>query len=181
MEVRLADTERIIAELQSEPVSVTHTPVHVRTDAPMHTLRLRATVDMTTFGVWLGWAFGTLHDQLVVLGATPSGPAGGLYGPQILDDGPEEVEAFIPVAEPLLVGRNVAGVALGELPERNVAVLVHAGSYETISETYRTLGAWVARHAEHAGERIREWYLIGPDDTPEPDGFRTEIAWPVVA
>src|SRR3954452_25595967 len=53
MEDRLAQTARIIAELQSGPAPATHTPVHVRTEAARHTLRVRATVDATTFAVWI--------------------------------------------------------------------------------------------------------------------------------
>ena len=68
---------------------------------------------------------------------------------------------------------------LGEVPTARVAVLVHTGDYDTIGDTYRTLGAWVARHAEHAGERVREWYVIGPTDTDDPTEFRTEISWPI--
>ena len=58
-------------------------------------------------------------------------------------------------------------------------MLVHTGDYDTIGDTYRTLGAWVARHAEHAGERVREWYVIGPLDTDDPSEYRTEISWPI--
>jgi effector-binding domain-containing protein len=68
---------------------------------------------------------------------------------------------------------------LGEVPTARVAVLVHTGSYDTIGDTYRSLGAWVARHAEHAGERVREWYVVGPTDTDDPDELRTEISWPI--
>ena len=102
---------------------------HTRsTSAPnrrQHTLRVRATVDMTTFEVWIGWAFRTLAAVLALSGAERSGPPGALYG-EIVDDEPEEVEAFIPIAEPVAL-RPPSEVAVGELPERTVAVLVHAG------------------------------------------------------
>jgi effector-binding domain-containing protein len=70
-------------------------------------------------------------------------------------------------------------VTVGEVPAARVAVLVHAGDYDTIGDTYRTLGAWVARHAEHAGERVREWYVIGPLDAADVSEYRTEISWPI--
>ena len=70
-------------------------------------------------------------------------------------------------------------MTVGEVPATRVAVLVHTGDYDTIGDTYRTLGAWVARHAEHAGERVREWYVIGPLDADDPAEYRTEISWPI--
>ena len=70
-------------------------------------------------------------------------------------------------------------MTVGEVPAARVAVLVHTGDYDTIGDTYRTLGAWVARHAEHAGERVREWYVIGPLDADDPSEYRTEISWPI--
>jgi effector-binding domain-containing protein len=178
MEDRLAQTARIIAELQSDPAPATHTPVHVRTEAPMHTLRVKATVDATTFQVWIDWAFRTLQVVLATTGAERAGPPGALYGAEIVDDEPEEVEAFIPIAEPVAL-RHAQDVAVGELPERTVAVLVHAGDYDDLGDTYRTLGAWVARHADHAGDRTREWYVVNAADTADTAAWRTEVAWPV--
>jgi len=60
-------------------------------------------------------------------------------------------------------------------------VLVHAGDYASMADTYRTLGPWVARHAAPSGERIREWYRVAPWDTEDVEALRTEIAWPIVA
>jgi len=179
MEERLAQTARIIAELQSPPAAATHTPVHVRTEPAQHTLRLRATVDATTFEVWIGWAFRTLTAVLALSGAERCGPPGALYGAEILNDESEEVEAFIPIAEPVAL-RHAHEVVVGELPERTAAVLVHAGAYDSLGDTYRTLGAWVARHADHAGDRTREWYVVSAADTADTAAWRTEVAWPII-
>ena len=65
------------------------------------------------------------------------------------------------------------------MPAGWVAVLVHTGDYETILDTYRTLGAWVARHATHLGHPVRERYLVGAPDVDDPTAYRTEIAWPI--
>ena len=58
-------------------------------------------------------------------------------------------------------------------------MLVHTGDYETILDTYRALGAWVARHATHLGHPVRERYLVGASDVDDPTAYRTEIAWPI--
>jgi DNA-binding transcriptional MerR regulator len=179
MQLRLEDTERIVAELQSAVAPTTHTPVHVRTEAATQSVRIRGLVEPDEFAEWLGWAFGELTAFLDRVGVAPSGAPGGLYAAELADDGPEAAEAFVPVADSLVVPAAEHTVTLGEVPGARVAVLVHTGSYDTIGDTYRSLGAWVARHAEHAGERVREWYVIGPIDTDEPTEFRTEISWPL--
>jgi DNA-binding transcriptional MerR regulator len=179
MEARLAETERIVAELQSGLAPVTHTPVHVRLEPARDTVRIAGVVTEAEFADWLTWAFDRLATFVTEMGATPTGPAGGLYAAELADDGIEEVEAFVPIAEPLAVPQRERDVSLGEVPAARVAVLVHAGDYDSIADTYRTLGAWVARNAEHAGERVREWYVVGPTDVDDPKSFRTEIAWPI--
>jgi hypothetical protein len=117
-----------------------------------------------------------VHQTEVPLAGAP----GVLYTPEIADDEGEAVEVFVPIAEPIAPPRSAREVSLGELPAVQSAVLVHAGDYASMADTYRTLGAWVAGHAEPSGERIREWYRVGPWDTTDVAAYRTEIAWPIL-
>lgn len=180
MRDRLADTERIVAELQSgleQPRS--HTPVHVRRLPADLTLAVRGTVSSDDFAAFLEQAFGTLEAAVAEHGVSRAGPAGALYGAEILDEGPELAEAFIPILaapdRPLPSGP----VVVGELPETDAAVLTHLGGYDTIDESYRRLGEWVGHHADPTGERVRESYLVSFSETDDPGSFRTEIQWPV--
>jgi DNA-binding transcriptional MerR regulator len=179
MQARLEETERIVAELQSGVAPVTHTPVHVRYEDPVDTVRIAGLVAEADFGTWVGNALERLANLLVLAEITPAGVAGTLYAPEIVDDDGEHVEAFIPVPAAFGIPDTARDIAIGEVPGAWVAVLVHAGDYASMGDTYRTLGAWVSRHAEHAGERIREWYVVGPGDVATPDGYRTEISWPI--
>ena len=72
-------------------------------------------------------------------------------------------------------------VVVSEVPAARVAVLVHAGGYETIGDSYRTLGAWVAHNATPAGQPVREIYVVSFGETDDPARFRTEIHWPLAA
>jgi DNA-binding transcriptional MerR regulator len=179
MQARLAETERIVAELQSGVAPVTHTPVHVRLEPAMDTLRVRGKVKEPEFAEWLGSAFERLFSVVQQAEVAPAGSPGVLYDPEIADDDGEAAEAFIPVLQPIAVPRSHHEVALGEVPAARVAVLVHAGDYDSMGETYRALGAWVSRHAEPSGERIREWYRVAPWDTDDAAAYRTEISWPI--
>ena len=177
MRDRLIETERIVAELQSGLAAATHTPVHVRDEPATDTLRMRGEVTPATFEGWLIDAFARLHRELDRLHVRASGTPGTLWAAEILVDESEPVEAFVPIAKPVDLAAG-SEVTLGEVPAARVAVLVHAGPYETMSDTYRTLGAWVARHECYSGERIREWCSVTPGSTDNA-AYRTEIAWPV--
>ncbi len=74
-------------------------------------------------------------------------------------------------------------VVLDLIPEATCAVATHAGGYDTIGDTYRQLGAWVAHHAVSAEQPVRELYVVSIDPATlqliPPDERRTEICWPI--
>src|SRR5439155_6970513 len=95
MRSRLDETARIVAELQSAVAPTTHTPVHVRVEEPVDTLRVSGEVAGDEFAEWLAWAYGEIDAFLGAHGMEPAGPYGGLYGAELVDDGPEAAEAFV--------------------------------------------------------------------------------------
>jgi DNA-binding transcriptional MerR regulator len=179
MESRLAETERIVAELHSGLAPTTHTPVHVRFEEAAHTLRVTGSLSGSELWPWLESAFARMEAFLASSGVAAAGPFGALYEPELTEDDIEHAEAILPVADPLALMLPTADMAVGELPATWAAVLVHTGSFESIGDTYRSLGAWVARHAVPSGGRIRERYTVGPSDAADPDAYRTEISWPI--
>ena len=181
MRSKLDDVTRIVAELQDgvERPGL-HTPVHVTTRAAAHTLAMSGSVTEDNFAEFLGASFAALAGVAERLGVEPAGPPGALFPPEILDDNAELVEAFLPLGAPVALPDDRGGVRLGELPATTVAVAVHVGRYETMGDTYRHLGAWVARHATPTDERVREVYEVSYDETQDPERFRTEIQWPIV-
>jgi len=80
-----------------------------------------------------------------------------------------------PTDDPPSRGRRVRPVTL---PAVELAVATHVGEHDDIDVTYGEVGAWVAGTLAVAGP-VRETYLVGPRDTPEPSARRTEIGWPV--
>jgi DNA-binding transcriptional MerR regulator len=187
MRDRLADLDRLVSELQQavdEPLL--QTPVFVRTEPEQHALAISDVVrdpEHDTYAEFLGRAFPLLNDATTRLQSAPSAPSGALYPPKIEGDS-EVVTAFVPVAGPLVLDdRSVAdGVANIMLARTPCAVLTHSGSYRSLGDTYRRLGAWVATNATVVDQSVRELYVVSTDDTgafvPE-DELRTEIAWPI--
>jgi DNA-binding transcriptional MerR regulator len=180
MRDRLAETAQIVAALEADRGHPgRHTPVHVRSLPAAQTLAVRGAVPEADFAGFLGSAFARLTAAVAAGGLVPTGPSGALYPAEIPDDGPQDVEAFVPVGGPVVPPPGHHGVVVGELPAVEAAVLAHVGPYESLGETYRELGRWVAHNAEPSPDRVREVYLVSYAETSDPDQFRTELQWPV--
>jgi len=178
MQDRLDEAERIVVELATGVAPLTHTPVHVRDDPPVLAVCSTDTISVAHLWERLDETFTRIDAAVHRGGASATDVRGAHYGPDIDDDDWETVEAFVPVAEAIdLPGRD--GLLVRELPPRRWAVLVHVGELGGLVDTYRTLGAWVARHETASGAPVRERYLVGAPDTDEPAQYRTEVAWPI--
>lgn len=179
MASRLADVQRIVAQLhEGLATPAEHTPVHTRAEPHQHTLAVRGQVTEADFDAFLGDAYARLGTWVDRLGVAPIGPPAALYPAERVDDGPEDVEAYLPLGGPVAVPAR-SGLVLGEVPASDVAVLVHLGGYDAISETYRKLGAWVAEHARPRQLPVRESYTVSFAETTDTERFRTEIQWPI--
>jgi DNA-binding transcriptional MerR regulator len=181
MQSRLDDVTRIVTQLQDTAAHPTAlTPVHVRVMPASDTLSYRGRINEANFASFLDEAFTSLAQMAERIGVAPSGSPGGLYPPEIIDDDAEEVEAFLPLAAPVALPTDRGNVALGEVPAARVAVVTHNGSYDTIGDTYRLLGSWVAENAVTAHEPVREMYVVSFGQTQDTDRFVTEILWPIL-
>jgi DNA-binding transcriptional MerR regulator len=181
LEARLAETQRAIDELTAALDAPTlQTPVHRRTDPARTVLSIDTTVTMAEWEPFLTRAHSLLTDAARVSGAVVDGPFGGTYA-TLFEDDAQDMTAFLPVASAPLLPAEVRsnGVQVGELPATDVVVMAHHGSYDTMADTYRHLGAWVGEHADPGDLPVRELYLVGQADTDEPEDWRTELCWPV--
>ncbi len=179
MQARLAEMVSIVAALQTHAAqSSALTPVFVAIEAAGHALAIGGRTTEATIGEFLGAAYAELDAAVAESGAMTEGGKGALY-PGELDPDDTEVVAIVPIETPVVVPPSAPRVQLVELPRVAVAVLVHTGGYDTIDESYRALGAWVADNAEPLAEPVREWYLVGNGEASDPAAFRTEIAWPI--
>ena len=64
-------------------------------------------------------------------------------------------------------------------PAAELAVTVHPGSLADVDTAYGALAAYVASHALRVDGPIREYYLVGRQDTADQNAWRTEICWPI--
>ncbi|GAA1123156.1 MerR family transcriptional regulator [Kribbella jejuensis] len=130
--------------------------------------------DVVAVGDVLQWYEGVMA-ELDVAVPEPLGPAGGHYDDELFADGRGTALVYYPVAEAEARGR----VRLFQLPAVELAATVHPGSHDDIDVTYGELATWVHDHTLAVAGPVQETYTIGPRDNPDPDSWRTEIAWPV--
>jgi len=125
---------------------------------------------------WFLGALGELHAALVAQRISAAGTAGGIFASAIFTQARGEATVFIPCdAKVRSIGRVVPLV----VPAVELATVVHKGSHANIDLAYGSLAAYVTRYELSVEGPLREYYLVGPQDTPEMSTWRTEIGWPI--
>jgi DNA-binding transcriptional MerR regulator len=177
MEDQLEETRATVASLRAlierGPATI---PVEYRRLPQAPTIAIGEQVRGADMHAWLDDAFGELRAALGALGLRRGGVDGALFSSELLEDERGELVAFIPVAE------SSGGAGRGRartLPETEYAIAVHVGPFEDLDQTYGALGIAVAQRAIGVQGPIRENYLVGASDTPDPTLHRTEVCWPV--
>jgi DNA-binding transcriptional MerR regulator/effector-binding domain-containing protein len=133
-------------------------------------------VDVKDLLSWYLGAVGELHAALSAQRKVATGPVGGIYSNALFSRARGEATMFIPCDGPVrAIGRIIPRV----VPAVELATLVHEGSHANIDLAYGSLATYVTEHALAVEGPLREYYLVGPQDTPEESAWRTEIGWPI--
>jgi len=125
---------------------------------------------------WYLGALGELHATLSAQRISPTGPAGGIFSNAIFSHAHGEATVFVPCDGRV---RAIGRVASRVVPAVELATLVHKGSHANIDIAYGSLATYVTRHALAIEGPLREYYLVGPQETSDASAWRTEIGWPI--
>jgi DNA-binding transcriptional MerR regulator len=133
-------------------------------------------VDVKDLLSWYMGALGELRAALSAQRRVATGPAGGIFSNALFSRARGEATMFIPCDGTVrAIGRIIPRV----VPAVELATLVHEGSHANIDLAYGSLATYVTEHALAVEGPLREYYLVGPQDTPEESAWRTEIGWPI--
>jgi len=173
----LSRTQAAVASLQAlltDPADVA--PVSHRSVGAAMTAAITEVVSAGDLLPWYLGALGELSATLEARGTTAAGQAGGVYATELFSEEAGEATVFVPTTtEVQLLGRVTPRV----IPAAEVAVIVHVGSHADVDRSYGALATYVADHALQVDGPIREYYLVGRQDTPDESAWRTEICWPI--
>lgn len=177
LQQNLARTQAAVASLRdllaspSAAAQITHRRVAASTAAA-----ITATVTMDELVPWYLGAFSELRATLNAREVRPAGPAGGMYARDLWADEHGQATLFIPTAAEI---QPLGRVEPAVVPAAELAVIMHTGSPAELDRSYGALAAYVASHALQVDGPIREYYLVGSNDTADENAWRTEICWPI--
>lgn len=145
----------------------------LRQTVEQHTAAIRMTRPMTGIGAAMAEAFPKVYHAVLSSGVEPAGEPLARY----LDMNEEATtfECAIPVPGPFTAAGEVRPSTVGG---GEVAFAVHVGAYDTISQTWEALMAWVVEQGRTPAGPFWERYV---DDPLEVDTaqLRTELYIPV--
>jgi DNA-binding transcriptional MerR regulator len=177
LESDLARTQTAVASLRDLLERPT-APLHIRR-RKVDSVSAAAISQVVRVEQTLSWFLGALGELYAALAAqriAAAGPAGGIFASAIFSQARGEATVFIPCDSKVQsIGRVVPLV----VPAVELATVVHNGSHANIDLAYGSLAAHVTRHELAVEGPLREYYLVGPQDTAEMSAWRTEIGWPI--
>ncbi len=118
----------------------------------------------------MGPAIREVFSVLAAQGLKPAGPwfcYHRRFDPALFD-----FEVSVPVATPVIASGRVRP---GLRPAAQVARTVMHGAYENLHSAWPALDAWVIDEGLAARGDFWEIYAIGPETSPDPANWRTEL------
>ncbi len=86
------------------------------------------------------------------------------------------IEAGMPIATATRTGDGIEAI---ELPAGPVAVAVHRGAYDKLSETHAAIERWIAAQGHTSSGAPWEVYVTDPGQKPNPADWETEVFYPL--
>lgn len=141
--------------------------------SPGPAIAIRDELAVADLPAFFGAAF---HELAACAGDRIAGPPFARY--HQFDAERVDVEAVVPVREPVEVRGRVASIALGGGPAVQIR---HVGPYEELAGTYASIEQWMQQHHRTRADAVREVYLTDPGAVPDPAKWETLVIQPLTA
>ncbi|MCC6523408.1 MAG: GyrI-like domain-containing protein [Polyangiaceae bacterium] len=141
----------------------------------LETAVIRLTVPRAEIQKVMGPAIAEVLGALAAQGIAPAGPVFSHHfrmSPDVFD-----FEVGVPVAAPV---KPVGRVQASELAAARVARTVYRGPYEGLATAWAELTAWVEAGGHRPAANLWEVYAAGPESSPDPTSWRTELNRPLL-
>jgi effector-binding domain-containing protein len=87
-----------------------------------------------------------------------------------------DFEICVPVATPVAAAGRVRP---GQLPAAKVARTVYRGPYEGLGSAWGEFISWIKANGHETRADLWECYVTGPETSPDPSTWRTELNQPL--
>jgi effector-binding domain-containing protein len=121
-----------------------------------------------------GPAAGELMAALAAQGMKPEGAIFAHHLKMSADN--FDFELGVRVSTPV---KATGRVKPGELPAAKVVRTVYSGPYEGLPAAWGEFTKWIKANGHEQGDELWELYSVGPQSTPDPAGWRTELNRPL--
>ncbi len=118
-----------------------------------------------------------ISEVMAAVAAQGMAPAGPVFSYHLrMDPATFDFEVGVPVPKPVSpVGR----VKPGQLPATRVVRTVYHGPYEGLGAAWGEFDAWIKANGHTPAPDLWEYYAAGPESSPDPANWRTELNRPV--
>ncbi|HSW29584.1 MAG TPA: GyrI-like domain-containing protein [Longimicrobiales bacterium] len=150
------------------------TPEIVLTE-PRHAAVIRLAIPREAIRAVMGPAIAEVMAALEAQGLAASGPVFSHH--YRMDPAFFDFDVGIPVDG---IVAPTGRVKEGRLPGAKAARTVYHGGYEGLGAAWGELEAWVASRELERAPDLWECYLAGPESSPDPADWRTELVQPLL-
>jgi effector-binding domain-containing protein len=149
------------------------TPEIVQTSAQEAAV-IRLTIPRSEMANEFGPAVGELMAALAAQGVEPLGAVFAHHLKMPADT--FNFELGVRIAAPV---ETAGRVQPGQLPAAKVARAIYSGPYEGLPSAWGDFNKWMKTNGHPPGEDLWEVYSVGPQSTPDPASWRTELNRPL--
>jgi DNA-binding transcriptional MerR regulator len=179
MEERVEEGQRILSylrRLQGNDDFPVPASVHARRIEPQNVLSIRACVpEMEVSGTWRALA-SELQGHLRRCGRASVGPVGAIFPDPAHDENAVHMTVFVPNFDQVEPRGRIITETVDGGP---AATILHLGPYALLHRSYEQLARWMQRHGHEAAGPPREVFWLGPTESDDPNGYKTEVIWPI--
>jgi effector-binding domain-containing protein len=149
-------------------------PIQVADLPPRATAVIRLKAALAELPKVMPPAINELFATLAAQGIAPAGPLFNHFFS--MGGGVFDFEVGVPVEAPVTpAGRVVPGC----LPAVRAVRTTYHGPYEGLHSAWRQFGELAREQGHKAAPGIREYYVYGPESSPDPATWRTELIQPL--
>jgi DNA-binding transcriptional MerR regulator len=158
-----------VGEIPTYEVRVKHVPTQ-------RILYIRAAASLSEMDTTMPAALRELYSYLERVGLHAAGPAFCAYPYPEASAGDFAADACVPLDTPVQGEGRIQAL---ELPAGPIAWTVHVGPYEELPLAFEAVLSWIYERGHDITGPLREMYRVGPGSGQAPDGYVTEVAWPI--
>ena len=149
------------------------TPQFIQTDEQL-TAVIHLTVPRAEISHVMGQAITEIISSIAARGATITGPCFSYHQKRPTDI--FDFEVGFSVSQPITAAGRVK---MSKLPVVKVVRTIYQGGYEGLAAAWADFNAWIEAEGLNTQDSLWECYLSGPESSPDPDKWRTELKRPV--